>query len=255
MSDIYKPETFKEKALMVIGAHIIKWLSDGIGYTLRMKVFHNKEQWQEYHRHRKPALYAMWHNTVFYTAFFFKRFMLRKGMPVSATVSASKDGELVARVFDYWGTPSVRGSSSKGGREAVATVIRFVKKEGRSITITPDGPRGPVYEFKPGAIVLSQLTGVPLIPVSFAVDKYWVLNSWDRFIIPKPFSRIAIYLGQPVEIPRKLTEEELEEYRKKFEDTMMHEQKLAYEMLSKVTGKKYDPATVEGLGIPRIKKD
>ena len=97
--------------------------------------------------------------------------------------------------------------------------------------LAPDGPRGPAYEFKTGGVVLAQVADVPIVPFSFAVDRCWRIGSWDRMIIPKPFSRIAIVVGEPFAVPRGLDQDELERHRLQIEQRMRDQLRQAREGL------------------------
>lgn len=117
-------------------------------------------------------------------------------------ISASRDGELISTIARSMGYTPVRGSSSKGGQEALKGMVRFMK-EGKRCAITPDGPRGPRREVKKGVVDLARLTGCPVVPFAFEAQHCWRLRSWDRFIIPKPFSRAVFIYGEPIQVPRK----------------------------------------------------
>lgn len=119
-------------------------------------------------------------------------------------ISRSNDGEYLAEMLRRWGFVPVRGSSSRGGSAALRELIGYARA-GRSIAITPDGPRGPRQRLKPGVLVAAQLTGLPLVPVAAGASRGWWLGGWDRFLIPRPFARIRVAYGAPVEIPRELT--------------------------------------------------
>jgi len=115
-------------------------------------------------------------------------------------ISRSFDGELIARTMERLGFLTARGSSSRSGGSGLLALARAVQR-GHPAVFTADGPRGPVYKLKPGAVKLAQLTGYP-IGVFYALpEKAWLLRSWDRFMIPKPFSRVAISWGRHIEVP------------------------------------------------------
>ncbi len=123
------------------------------------------------------------------------------GRPVAAMFSNSPDGELAARALAVFGVGAVRGSTGKGGREALAAMISQAKESGlRYPALTVDGPKGPFRKSKPGIVQLAMDLGRPVLPISFSASRTWVLRSWDRTVLAKPFSRIVVELGQPVEI-------------------------------------------------------
>lgn len=137
----------------------------------------------------EPVAMVLWHNRLFLAAEFFRRF--RQGRPAFALVSASNDGAWLSAFFSLVGLNTVRGSSSNYGREAVHALIE-VLREGHDIGITPDGPRGPIYEFKPGGLIVTRRAVAPMLLLGFELEACWRLRSWDRFCIPKPFSRVRV---------------------------------------------------------------
>lgn len=115
-------------------------------------------------------------------------------------VSQSKDGELIARICRAFGMECVRGSSSRGGAQALLEFKSLLEK-GERIAFTPDGPRGPLREIQPGVLFMAQKSGVPIVPVSCGPQKRWIFKkSWDEFIIPKPFNTISILYGEPITV-------------------------------------------------------
>jgi lysophospholipid acyltransferase (LPLAT)-like uncharacterized protein len=159
------------------------------------------------------ALYTTWHQRMMYLS----RFM--KDRRLWILVSQSRDGTYGAEIAKRLGFGTIRGSSSRGGARALLQVSRQLKG-GQAVGILADGPRGPARAAKPGPVLLAARAGVPLLPVMWGADRCWVLNSWDRYLIPKPFARIAIYIGKPIYVPRSTRREDLEVYRKRFEDEM-----------------------------------
>ena len=132
------------------------------------------------------------------------------GMKVGFLISPSVDGEGPAMLARRLGGHVIRGSASHTGARALRDFYLAIAKEGISPLITPDGPRGPRFEFKSGALMLSQLSGKPVVPIAYAASRAWVLGTWDKFVIPWPFARIAIAVGEPVQVPRVQAAEELE---------------------------------------------
>jgi lysophospholipid acyltransferase (LPLAT)-like uncharacterized protein len=136
--------------------------------------------------------------------------------PITVILSRSKDGEHMARVFDWYGATSARGSSTRGGSAALRQVIRDARA-GNNIAVTPDGPKGPPRVLKDGVVYTAQMTGLPIVLSAFAAKKKWLLRSWDRMVVPRPFSR-AIYLyGEPIVVPR---DGDVEEWRAEIERRM-----------------------------------
>jgi lysophospholipid acyltransferase (LPLAT)-like uncharacterized protein len=127
----------------------------------------------------------------------------RAGLKVGFLISPSVDGELGAMIVRHVGAEVIRGSSSHTGARALRDYYQALARDGVSPAITPDGPRGPPWKFKPGAVLLAQLSGRPMIPLSYAASSAWKIK-WDRFIIPRPLSRVVIAIGEPVYVPKGL---------------------------------------------------
>ena len=132
------------------------------------------------------------------------------GMKVGFLISPSVDGEGPAMLARRLGGDVIRGSASHTGARALRDFYVAIAKEGISPLITPDGPRGPRFEFKSGALMLSQLSGKPVVPIAYAASRAWVLGTWDKFVIPWPFARIAVAVGEPVQVPRVQAAEDIE---------------------------------------------
>lgn len=144
---------------------------------------------QAYMKKDVPVAIVLWHNRLFLAAEIVRRY--RQGRPAYALVSASQDGAWLSAFFALAGMRTVRGSSSRLGREA-ATALVDVLRAGYDVGITPDGPRGPRYELKPGSIIVARRTRAPMLLVGAEFESAWQLKSWDRFVIPKPFSRVRM---------------------------------------------------------------
>ncbi|MFT3829819.1 MAG: lysophospholipid acyltransferase family protein [Opitutaceae bacterium] len=140
-------------------------------------------------REAGPTVFTLWHNRLFVTAEIFRRF--RNGKRIFALVSASKDGAWLAAFFAVVGMHTVRGSSSRFGREALHALAEKLQ-QGDDIGITPDGPRGPCYDLKGGGVILARKTGATTVLFGIRFTRAWQLPSWDRFYLPWPFSRIVL---------------------------------------------------------------
>jgi lysophospholipid acyltransferase (LPLAT)-like uncharacterized protein len=140
-----------------------------------------------------PCLFVLWHNRLFAAADISRRF--RPERPLHCLVSSSKDGAWLTAFFNSVGLRAVRGSSSRGGREAVSALVA-VLRAGHDAGITPDGPRGPIYVCKPGAVVVARRAGVPILLVGMNYESAWRLRSWDKFYLPRPFSRVHLKLRE-----------------------------------------------------------
>ena len=135
-----------------------------------------------------------------------------RGFKACFLVSGSVDGEVPARLAHAWGAEVIRGSANQSGALALRDMQGMMKR-GFSIVTTADGPRGPKYEFKMGAILMARIANVPIVPVSCAADRAWYLKRWDDFMIPKPFARVIVAIGTPYSIPAKTPLDELEPHR------------------------------------------
>jgi lysophospholipid acyltransferase (LPLAT)-like uncharacterized protein len=138
----------------------------------------------------QPVAFTFWHNRLFITAEIYRRY--RQGRSVYGLVSPSKDGAWLEAFFSLVGIRAVRGSSNKQGREAVTALVN-VLNSGHDIGITPDGPRGPIYEFKPGGLIVARRAQAPVLLIGCAYQSSWQLGSWDRFHLPCPFSSLRLY--------------------------------------------------------------
>jgi len=135
-----------------------------------------------------PSVILLWHDKLFVAPWVAQRLLRR---PVTALISTSKDGAWLVAFFRLMGITAVRGSSSRRGAAALVTLTRCVRA-GNHAGITPDGPKGPALEFKPGAVSLARLTRAPFIILGIRYHACWRTRSWDRFGLPMPFSRVEI---------------------------------------------------------------
>jgi lysophospholipid acyltransferase (LPLAT)-like uncharacterized protein len=141
------------------------------------------------------VIYAVWHGRLLLLPYLYGR----RGSHVLA--SRSRDGELVARWVRRFGLEPVRGSSTRGGGEALRRLARALRSGGE-VVVVPDGPRGPREVCKPGVIALARLTGAPIMPMALGASREWRLHSWDEFRIPRPFARCVMRFGEPIQVPR-----------------------------------------------------
>ncbi len=169
--------------------------------TVRFRT-RDRERFDAFAQRGEPVLFALWHGRLLPLTYFHRH----RG--IAALISQSADGEYIARLVAGWGFEAIRGSSSRGGREAIREVVRRVRG-GQSIAITPDGPRGPRQQVQPGVLVAAQLTGAAILPVAAGCSRAWWPGGWDRFCVPKPFSRVLVAYGEARRIPRDAGEAEL----------------------------------------------
>jgi hypothetical protein len=159
------------------------------------------------------CIFAFWHARLLALAYTHRH----RGAVV--LVSQHRDGELIARAVGHLGFRLARGSSTRGGDQAMRELLRAAE-EGALIAVTPDGPRGPRERVKPGLVALASRSGRPIVPVAAASHPAWVLRSWDRFRVPKPFARVVVAYGEPIAIPPALSEEETERWRAVVEEAL-----------------------------------
>jgi hypothetical protein len=152
--------------------------------------------------HGQPLVGLCWHGHLLVLAHH------HRGAGMATLISQSRDGEYIARVVQRWGYTVVRGSSSRGGSAALREMTRVLRR-GQSFAVTPDGPRGPRRQLKPGALLAAKLSGVAVLPTAAAATRAWWLGGWDRFLVPQPFARVRLVYGTPRMIPRDAGEEEM----------------------------------------------
>lgn len=189
-----------------------RWLLDVLMSTVRYEV-RDDPAYSALRASDTPIVYMLWHGRLLPLTWY------HRGQGVGALISLSSDGEYIARVVQGWGYRVVRGSTSRGGSRALAEMIRICRK-GRSLAFTPDGPRGPRERMKPGVVAAAQRAGRPIVPVSAACRRVWWFEGWDRFLVPKPFSRVLLTHGAPVHVPRDLDEAGIERLSKELEATL-----------------------------------
>ena len=179
----------KYAAIGIAGAGLVRGLHATSRFTTE-----GSEHWTPLREAGRPWVFIIWHGTML------SPIWRHRGEGVIALVSEHRDGEYITRVLDRLGYGTARGSSTRGGTKGLRGLLRAARS-GRTLAVTPDGPRGPAERMKPGALVAAQRGGMPLVPVGVGISRAWRLNSWDRFAIPKPFARIHMVYGEPIEVP------------------------------------------------------
>lgn len=170
----------------------------------------------------KPYVLTLWHGRLPYLAYYYRKTPGRF-MPLA---SPSADGEIVSRVLAMFGYRVVRGSSYKRPAPSLLTLARGLKA-GFVPALIADGSRGPLYKLQPGSLMLSKLTGCPALPITVSFSRYWTLATWDRLMIPKPFSKVVVVYGEPVYVARDCGEEEMERKRVEMETSLLSITKVA----------------------------
>jgi lysophospholipid acyltransferase (LPLAT)-like uncharacterized protein len=182
-----------------------------VGPTLRVCV--SREEGAQQTLAQRPLIGSFWHACIIPATFLCRDFGVR------VMSSNSYDGEYMGRIIRKFGFVPVKGSSSRNAVRALLGLRRALQ-EGWTVAFTLDGPRGPRYQVKPGPVALSRSSGVPLTMFHIAVDRAWVLNTWDRLIIPKPFSRVLMRFGKLIAVPPDASAADLDRYQQELQDAL-----------------------------------
>ncbi|MEZ5306457.1 MAG: lysophospholipid acyltransferase family protein [Pyrinomonadaceae bacterium] len=219
LQDIYRFASlesyrFSQRLLIRLADIMLYALIRVFGSTLRIEPFsgwkdlehEGWEDWLEVHAQLKNAVMAFWHDNIFLTTYYWRKY------DATVLISKSFDGEYISRIAQRFGYGVIRGSSSRGGSAAFARLVETTNLGNRPV-ITVDGPRGPRHKAKKGALLLAKETGIPVIPMMGACRSFWELNNWDKTQIPKPFTRCKVFVAEPVFVPADATTEEIETLR------------------------------------------
>jgi lysophospholipid acyltransferase (LPLAT)-like uncharacterized protein len=174
-------------------------------------------------------IFCFWHQCVLPCTVYFRR------TQATILISRSFDGELITRILELFGFRAVRGSSSRGAKEGLLGLSRVIESGGPAI-FTADGPRGPIYRTKMGPIKLAQMTGAPIGCFHLEPEHAWTMRSWDRFLVPRPFTRIVVSWGPWTRVPSDLAPEEFEPKREELNAAIEYARVRALEHFKKATG-------------------
>jgi lysophospholipid acyltransferase (LPLAT)-like uncharacterized protein len=177
-----------------------------------------------------PGIYVFWHRCVFPATYWYRN----RGIAVMT--SSSFDGEYIARIIERFGFPAVRGSTTRGGVRALLGMHKVIEQD-HTVAFTIDGPRGPCYVAKPGPVLLARNTGVPIYCFHIAIEKAWVMKSWDRFMIPKPFAHALLRVGRLIHVPAELTSLEMRQYHDEMQATLDRTRDAAEQQMIAETGR------------------
>jgi lysophospholipid acyltransferase (LPLAT)-like uncharacterized protein len=202
----------RDKILLFLASWIGPVIIYLLGKTLRVDRV-GEENLVSIQKKHKNVIYAFWHGRMLILAY------SHRWQKIHILISQHRDGEFIARIIHRLGFVSVRGSTTRGGSKAIFEMCEKVAS-GYDVGVTPDGPKGPRFKVQPGTIYMAQRSGLPIIPITASAKKRWTLSTWDGFIIPKPFSRAAVMLGEPTYVPSESSPEELEKIRIDFERKM-----------------------------------
>jgi lysophospholipid acyltransferase (LPLAT)-like uncharacterized protein len=196
-----------------------------IGPTLRICV--SREEGAQQTVGQRPLVLNFWHACIIPATYLFRNCGIR------VMSSNSYDGEYMGRIIHKFGFVAVKGSSSRNAVRALLGLRRALQ-QGWSVAFSLDGPRGPRHKVKPGPVALSRSSSVPMSTFHIAVERAWVLNTWDRLIIPKPFSRVLLRFGKLVPAPANATDEDLERYQQGLQDSLDRVREFAEANIQKV---------------------
>ncbi|MBI4832984.1 MAG: lysophospholipid acyltransferase family protein [Candidatus Lindowbacteria bacterium] len=214
---------WKFRLLLAIAPRLFYFLSSAVYRTCRITIL-GKENEDQFLRMGKPSLFVSWHQGLLYYVYHFRN---RNGIIM---VSQSKDGEIIDRVLRLFGYQSARGSSTRGGKQALDVMIDTIKRTQCSGGLVADAPRGPFGIAKIGTIKLARETGLPLIPVMWWAKRKIMFNSWDKTLLPLPFTRIVFFYEPPIFVPPDTTNGQMEKMRADLTDQLnrMHNQAQEY---------------------------
>jgi len=189
-----------------------KWLVDGI--FLGSKIDYIGQEAVRPLIESRKLIFAFWHSRLLLISYIYK------GLGAYTLVSQSDDGEIIARILQRQGQICVRGSTKRGGLRALAQHIKLLKATGSPGAVIPDGPRGPRFKAQPGVIALAQKTGFPILPVTYSARRTTFFNSWDRFMLPMPFTNCRVIFGSPIQVGADLDRPGFENCRRLLEDEL-----------------------------------
>lgn len=196
--------------------------------TWRWRV-EGEERIQAAQRSGGHGIHALWHGRILHGT----AHLRHRGIVV--IISESFDGEWIARIIRRFGFGTARGSTSRGARKALRQLVRDARAHPTAFTV--DGPRGPARVAQPGAVWLSKATGNPVIPFHAEAASHWSMRSWDRTQIPKPFTTVALVIGEPFVVPRDADDDALEEYRLRLERELGAAERRCHELLTDANGR------------------
>jgi len=202
-----------------LGFPVLRGLIRLLAATYRIERVIGAEYIEPYISNESVCAPCYWHQHQVVGAMLVRSW-LGRGFNACFLISGSVDGEVPERIARSWGAAVIRGSANQSGALALRDMQRMMKR-GYSVVTTADGPRGPKYEFKLGAIVMARIAAVPIPPIACAADRAWYLDRWDDFMVPKPFARIVIALGAPYPIPADTPLDRLESHRVAVQEAVM----------------------------------
>jgi lysophospholipid acyltransferase (LPLAT)-like uncharacterized protein len=186
--------------------------------TFRFRLQEDKK-FTEIAERGEPVVLVFWHEGIL-TAGWYLAKLLKRGVQMTILISPSADGELGTMILASFGSRAVRGSARRSGAAALRGLNRAIVEDRQSPAIAVDGSKGPRRYCKPGAIMVARIAGVPIIPVGFAASRGWRAPTWDRHLLPYPGSEVALTVGEPFVVERRIDADTLEEYRRELEERL-----------------------------------
>jgi lysophospholipid acyltransferase (LPLAT)-like uncharacterized protein len=226
-------KTFRKKLVVWLGPSLAYWTIRILGWTMRLEEIHPeipRSLWEQ----RIPGIGAFWHGRLLMMP------LVYKGKKLSFLVSSHRDGQIVGRALERFGFRAILGSTTRKGFTAFKQMLK-ANREGSDIALVPDGPRGPRCQVQIGVIELAKLTGRPVIPLTFSASRRKMFNTWDRFLLPYPFSRGVFIWGEPVHVDSNGDRAYMEERRTLLETRLNELTEIADHYFDKNNSKFQNP--------------
>jgi lysophospholipid acyltransferase (LPLAT)-like uncharacterized protein len=217
--------TLRQRIVLRIIIAIGYWFIRLVCPTLRVCV--SREEGAQEKIDQRPLVASFWHACIIPATY------MCRNQGVRVMSSNSYDGEYMGRIIRRFGFVAVKGSSSRNAVRAMLGLRRALQ-DGWTVAFSIDGPRGPRYKVKPGPVALARSSAIPMTTFHMAVDKAWVLNTWDRLIIPKPFSRVLMRIGKLIPVPPETSDEDLPRYEQELQNSLDRIRDFAEANLHKV---------------------
>lgn len=205
-------KTFKTFMMLTVIPYLIYFIINIIRFTGRL-TYIGTDRIKEFHANGTEIIMSFWHGRLLMIP------IVYQGKNLNPLISMHEDGEMIKRTMDLFKFTSIRGSTSRGATKALREMVKRLRSGG-DIAITPDGPKGPRHKAQNGAVFLAKMTGAPICPVTFSATGKKQFSSWDRFMLPYPFSKVVIMWGEPIYVSSDADKDEIENKRKELEDEL-----------------------------------
>lgn len=204
---------------LLLAPRFISAVLQFLAWTARVRLLGGDDLFARWRRSERVIL-AFWHSHALMMP------LQVRGQPICIMNSQSHDGEIVTLSVARWGIRSVRGSATRGGLRGFMQLLDAYRN-GENLVLAPDGPKGPRHEAKPGIIHLAKATGAPIFPISYAASRCLELPTWDRMIVPLPFSRVVYVVEEPIVVPRDASADDVERHRGELQRRLEHAEETA----------------------------